>query len=47
MEGERRKTEGRKGEETHIYLREVLHRVLYPNTHENGLKKKKDSEEHL
>ena len=36
---------GRTGErETWTCLREVLHRVLYPNTHTNGfLKKKKKS----
>ena len=41
MKGERSKARGGRGSEANIYYWEVLHRVLYPNTHGNGNKKKK------
>ena len=41
MKGERSKAGGGRGSEANIYYWEVLHRVLYPNTHGNGTKKKK------
>ena len=41
--GEREESRGRR-KETADLICEVLHRVLYPNTHENGLEKKKNHE---
>jgi hypothetical protein len=41
MKGERKQAGKGPESEAHIYYCEVLHRVLYPNTHENGFKKKK------
>ena len=41
MEGKRMQTgRGKNGKST-VYSCEVLHRVLYPNVHKNGFKKKR------
>jgi hypothetical protein len=44
MKGERKQAGKGPESEAHVYYCKLLHRVLYPNTHENGSKKKKRSE---
>jgi hypothetical protein len=42
MKGERKQTGKGTESKAHTYYCEVLHRVLYPNTHENRIKKIKN-----